>query len=124
RTDGGAPFDYAMRAYCGAGADGHVGAYHGVRPHRHGRINAGTRLNNGCGMNIAHGPTGLNRWGRQPTLRMVHMSSASQATSSPTLATPLNFQMPPRTRSMVMDRISWSPGSTGRLKRAPSMPTK
>src|SRR2546425_10843802 len=39
---------------------------------------------------------------RQPTLRMVHISSASQATSSSTRATPLNFQMPPRTRSMVI----------------------
>ena len=29
-----------------------------------------------------------------------------------------------RMRSSVTSRISWSPGSTGRLKRAPSMPTK
>ena len=40
------------------------------------------------------------------------------------LARVLNFQMPALWRSIVTSRISWSPGSTGRLKRAPSMPTK
>ena len=36
----------------------------------------------------------------------------------------LNFAMPRFRASIVDSRISWSPGTTGRLKRAPSMPTK
>ncbi len=55
---------------------------------------------------------------------MVHISSASQASSPATRATALNLKMPAFMRSSVTSITSWSPGSTGRLKRAPSMPAK
>ena len=48
--------------------------------------------------------------------------SASTATSSPTQAFALNLKIPAFMRSSSTSRISWSPGSTGRLKRAASMP--
>ena len=64
---------------------------------------------------VAHGADGIAPG--QPTWRMVHMSCASHATHRPRRPTPLNFRYHPRTRSMVMSRMSWSPGSTGRLAR-------
>ena len=49
----------------------------------------------------------------------------ADATSWPsTSATVVNFQMPRIARSKVAFSTSWSPGTTGRRKRAPSMPTK
>ena len=60
----------------------------------------------------------------QAMLRMVHISSASQTMLSSTRVTPLNLNTPALSRSSVTSMISWSPGSTGRLKRAPSMPAK
>ena len=55
---------------------------------------------------------------------MVHISSASSATLPSTEPTALYFQMPRETRRISTSIFSWSPGSTGRLKRALSMPTK
>ena len=52
------------------------------------------------------------------------ISSAEAASASPTDATADIFQMPRRVRSSVALSVSWSPGSTGRRKRALSMPTK
>jgi hypothetical protein len=49
----------------------------------------------------------------------------AEATSTPsTSAAVENFQMPRIARSKVALSASWSPGTTGFLKRAPSMPTK
>src|SRR5271169_1512077 len=55
---------------------------------------------------------------------IVHMISASAATWPSTSATARNFHSPRMLRVGVTLRINWSPGTTGRLKRAPSMPTK
>ena len=41
-----------------------------------------------------------------------------------TFATPVNFPMEREERPASTSMVSWSPGTTGRLKRAPSMPTK
>ena len=49
---------------------------------------------------------------------------AEVATAPSTSATVSNFQMPRMARSSVALRTSRSPGTTGRLKRALSMPTK
>ena len=56
--------------------------------------------------------------------RRQHQLGSEAASASPTDATADIFQMPRRVRSSVALRVSWSPGSTGRRKRALSMPTK
>jgi hypothetical protein len=55
---------------------------------------------------------------------MASIISASTASSPSTNARALNFQMLAFMRATSTSRISWSPGPTGRLKRAPSMPAK
>ena len=55
---------------------------------------------------------------------MVHINSASTATLPSTVPTALYFQMPRAMRRISTSIFNWSPGSTGRLKRALSMPTK
>src|SRR5262249_53765618 len=56
--------------------------------------------------------------------RLVHISLLSATSASPTRACPLYFQMPRMLRSIATSSSSWSPGNTGRLKRASSIPTK
>ncbi len=114
----GVAFDHAVRAHRGAFTDLHVRTDDAVRADRDRRMQLRSGFDQGAGMNqLAHGEP-------QAILRMVHIRSASTATSSPTRARALNLKMPAFMRSMVTSRISWSPGSTGRLKRAPSMPAK
>src|SRR5471032_1055075 len=81
------------------------------------------RADDGGGMYRRHDyfPAG---WLASSALRMVHIKSASTATLPSTLPTALYFQMPRETRRISTFITSWSPGSTGRLKRALSMPTK
>src|SRR5882672_5132854 len=56
--------------------------------------------------------------------RSVHKILASAARTSPTRASPANFQSPRAFRSIETSSRSWSPGITGRLNRASSIPTK
>ena len=56
--------------------------------------------------------------------RSVHISSASAATCPSTVALPAYFQIERAMRTISTSSRSWSPGTTGRLKRALSMPTK
>jgi len=120
-ADRGVAFEHAMRADGGAGIHLHVRADDGVGPDDNGAVELRLRVDDGRGMDLLH--CGGRRRG-QAIVRMVQMSSASTASSSPTMACALNLKMPERMRSSSACRISWSPGSTGRLKRAPSMPAK
>ena len=61
------------------------------------------------------GPARLMLWGA--VLATIFMASSGFFRA-------LNLKMPAFMRSKDTSRISWSPGSTGRLKRAPSMPAK
>ena len=54
----------------------------------------------------------------------MHIISASQASSPSTVARAENFHSSRFCFSNFTSKISWSPGTTGRLKRALSMPTK
>src|SRR6185369_9243090 len=110
-TDRGRSFDNGVRADPGAGADGHAGADHCVRTDLDVRRELRVRRDERGGMNAAHCPGAT-------------IISALVASWPSTSATVENFQMPRSERSSVAFRISWSPGSTGRRKRALSMPTK
>ena len=55
--------------------------------------------------------------------RIASRMVASAATSVPTRATHENLPMPRSMRSTLTSSSSWSPGITGFLKRALSMPT-
>ena len=118
-ADRGAPLDHAMRADRGAGADPHMRADHGVRADAHRRVEFGLGIDDGRRMNLGHASSS-----DQLIWRMAHISVASQASSLPTSARPLNLEMPAFMRSISTSSVSWSPGSTGRLKRAPSMAAK
>src|SRR5207244_9810083 len=56
--------------------------------------------------------------------RSVHRIFASAASASPTRASAPNFHRPRALRSTVTSSRSWSPGTTGRLNRASSIPAK
>src|SRR6267378_56717 len=56
--------------------------------------------------------------------RSVHKIFASAASASPTRACAANFQSPRALRSTATSSRSWSPGTTGRLNRASSIPAK
>ncbi len=56
--------------------------------------------------------------------RSVHRIFASAARASPTRASAANFQSPRALRSTTTSSRSWSPGTTGRLNRAASIPAK
>ncbi len=56
--------------------------------------------------------------------RMAHIRSASAATSPSTFAVAANFHMPRLVVVSLTSITNWSPGPTGFLKRALSIPTK
>src|SRR6185503_10655011 len=57
-------------------------------------------------------------------LRTEQSISASQTTAPSTRAVHENFHTPRTPRSRITSSSSWSPGTTGRLKRALSMPAR
>ena len=58
------------------------------------------------------------------TILYAHIRSASAQSAPSTLALPEYFHIPRSDRLSSTSRIIWSPGITGFLKRALSMPTK
>src|SRR5262249_18425708 len=102
--------DHDVRAYRRARADLDVLADDRVRADRH----------------VRRKPrAGVNDRARVDHLgRSVQSSVASAASASPTLARAENFMSSRPMRSAFTSRSSWSPGMTGRLKRAPSTPTQ
>src|SRR6185503_8913039 len=109
-ADAHRPLQHDMRADRRLLADLHARADDGIRPHAHAAAEPRLRIDDRGGVN--HFPAG---W-------MVHRIDASATTSSPTRAMQLNLPMPRIARSNVTSRASWSPGNTGFLKRASSMP--
>ena len=79
-TDRRVPFDHRMRPDGGAGADPDMRTNHGIGAHLNIRGELRTLMDHSGGMDEAHGPP------LHATLRMVHISSACTATSSPTVA--------------------------------------
>src|SRR4029077_5544854 len=55
---------------------------------------------------------------------ILHITVPSAASWPLTVALPSSLQKSPRQESTVVSRRSWSPGTTGRRKRAPSTATK
>ena len=66
----------------------------------------------------------MPRCSAQLIWRIVHISSASQASSLVDRARALELADAGLHALELTSSMSWSPGSTGRLKRAPSMPAK
>src|SRR5471032_1662390 len=122
-ADGRVAFDDHVRADHRAGGYGHVRADDRIRADFNAGVELRLRVDDGGGMYRRHDyfPAG---WLASSALLMVHIKSASTATLPSTLPTALYFQMPRETRRISTFITSWSPGSTGRLKRALSMPTK
>ena len=116
----GVPLNHAMRAHRRTRTDAHMRANHGVGPNRHRAVELGQRINQGGGMYQAHG----HAQAEATTGRTAQVSSACTARTPSTEALPLNLKMPAFMRTISTSRISWSPGSTGRLKRALSIPAK
>src|SRR5882762_1754317 len=81
-----------------------------IRPHRYSRGELRAGMNDG---------RRVNHIGRS-----VHKIFASAASASPTRAWAANFHRPRALRSTVTSSRSWSPGITGRLNRASSIPAK
>src|SRR5204863_5722045 len=102
--------DHGVRTDTRAAIDLHMLPDDGVRPDLHIRGEPGPPSDERSGMD-------------HPSL-IVHISSASVTSTPSTVACAANFPMPRTCRSMLTLRISWSPGVTGFLKRALSMPTK
>ena len=99
--DGGVAFENAVRAYGRAGTDAHVRPDDGVRTNADRAVQLCAGIHQRCGMDDSHLSL-LN----QGSVRMVHMSSASQAMCSPTRAVPLNLKIPDFMRSSVTSMIS------------------
>src|SRR5262249_51543112 len=110
-ADAGRPFEHGVRPDPGAGADRHAGPDYGVGADLDVRRELRVGRDDGSRADAAHCPGAT-------------IISALGASWPATWATVENFQMPRSERSSVAFRISWSPGSTGRRKRALSMPTK
>src|SRR5882762_4213591 len=69
--------------------------------------------------------SGLASFGFGSRSTILHISVASAASCPSTVARPSNFaKSPPRQERTLISSLSWSPGTTGRRKRAPSTATK
>src|SRR5690606_20137208 len=116
--------DHAVRSDRRVGADANVALDDRVGADANGavelraRIDDGGRVDQGCAAHSSSTPLA-----RSPS-RSVHLSSASAVVCPSTLARPWYFQIGRATRVISTSSRSWSPGTTGRLKRALSMPTK
>src|SRR6266568_3501646 len=104
------PLDHHMRpdrgpfAYLDMLADDRIGAHRYSESELRSGMNDGRRVNH--------------------IGRSVHKIFASAASASPTRAWAANFQSPRELRSTATSSRSWSPGTTGRLNRASSIPAK
>ena len=92
---------YGGVAYGRTGTNAHVRADDGVRPDADSGVKLRALVHQRCGMDDGH--LGLLNQG---SVRMVHMSSASQAIWSSTRAVPLNLKIPDFMRSSVTSMIS------------------
>ena len=105
-----AAFDDHVGTDAGALADLHVLADHRIGADLDALGKPGARMNDG---------------GRVDAHRLIaHMKSASVASSPSTRATAENFQMLRILRTIWASITSWSPGTTGRLKRTLSTEAK
>ena len=123
RADRRAAVDHAVRADRRAGADAHAAA-----PITRVGADLDAVAELGAGSTIAVGWIAAP-WCAPPgsAARCASCTSARprRPRSPPTSARALNLKMPAFVRVEHRPRAcSWSPGSTGRLKRASSMPTK
>src|SRR5690554_4852060 len=110
--DTGRPLDHDMGFDAGTRPDLHVRADQGPGPHFNIIGQAGRRVDNGLRVNQCH--TFLS------AQRMVALLTVSPST----LARTSNFQIPRRSEITLASSCSWTPGTTGRLKRRSSAPTK
>ena len=114
-TEPGPTRDHGMRSDDAAWPKLHIGPDH----------REGTDLHIGRELRaLRHHRAWIDAHGAALPVSGATMSEAEATSASPTRATALNFQMPRICRCRVAVRISWSPGSTGRRKRASSIPTK
>src|SRR5881396_3446750 len=104
------PLDHHVRPDRGALPYLDVLAYDRIGSHRHPRAELRSGMDDG---------RRVNHMGRS-----VHKIFASAASASPTRAWAANFQSPRALRSTATSSRSWSPGTTGRLNRASSIPAK
>src|SRR5713101_2835293 len=110
RPDAGSPLDHDVRPDRGPLPDLDVLADDRIRAHGHPRREL---------------RSGVDHRARVDHIeRSVHRIFASAASASPTRACTANFHRPRVSRSSATSRSSWSPGTTGRLKRASSIPTR
>src|SRR5450830_10021 len=124
-ADGRMAFDDDVRADPGTVADDDVRTHDRVRADLDALAQLGFGVDDGAGVDGCHACLRCGDYdAASAVLRMVHISSASTATWPSTLPTALYFQMPREVRRISTSIFSWSPGPTGRLKRALSMPTK
>src|SRR5207244_12488063 len=96
--------DRAPLPYLDVLADDRIGSHRDSRGELRAGVNDGRRMNH--------------------IGRSVHKIFASAASASPTRASAPNFHRPRALRSTVTSSRSWSPGTTGRLNRASSIPAK
>src|SRR5439155_8717426 len=97
-------------------ADANVRADHGPRSD----VDAGSDL---CA--LVHERRGMDHRAHGARRSTTVASSSASATSwLPTYASPRIFEVAPLSLRSVSSKRSWSPGVTGRRKRAPSMPMK
>jgi hypothetical protein len=84
------------QSWCGLRSNAHMRAYDGVRRNAHAAVKLRALGDHSCWMDVkvCH---------RKPhaIVRMVHISSASQASSSPTRVMPLNLKTPAFARSKL-----------------------
>ena len=104
------PLDHDMGLDPGARIDVHIRCNDGVGTHTHVGSKSGRIIDNGPFIY------------QSQKLLAVHIRSAVAATSSSTVARPENIQILRLTVLIDTSSCNWSPGSTGRLKRALSMP--
>src|SRR5690606_32142393 len=115
-ADGGLPVYDAMRPHLAACPDAHARPHDTVGAHRDIVGQLGLGRHNGGGMDAP---------GHQSSrARMAHMSLAAATSWPSTVAHALYLHMVRLRRSAETSSRSWSPGTTGLRKRAPSTPTR
>ena len=115
-ADAGMPGNDGMRSDAGAAADLDMLADDGKRTDLDVRREPGPGMNDGARVDHGRPLSGF--------VRIVQSSLASETSTSSTSAWAENFQMPRMARRICTLSIRRSPGLTGFLKRASSIPTK
>src|SRR5690606_7859713 len=113
----GVAVDDTMRAHGGARPDHDVITDDAVWPDAYIAGDPGPGGNDRRRMDVA-------RHSYSSSTRIAHMILASAASCPSTVACAVYLQMERLMRSAVTSRRSWSPGTTGLRKRAPSTPTR